>query len=443
MTAVLAKHCIDLALADAQPILNADQAAAVRAIATSGNGVDTIQALAGTGKTTMMRTLADAYRRAGYHVYGTAPTARAARELRDVAGVPSNTMHALSRRLDGRRLRSDAVLLIDEAGMAGTRISAEILRHAEQAGVKVIAVGDSGQLTSVQAGGWFAALTRQHSGPELREVLRQRDPAEREALAALHDGSPDVYLEHKAEQITLHATERDAVEAVVDAWLDARAEQPGANVVMIARDNETREHLNRAARLRLRERGELSGERFLQGQDRSWTVGDRVITRRNDRRLDVDNGTLGAITAYDRARMAVQIKTDNGERRWLNLHYLPTTWNTPTRSLATPAKAAPSTEPSSSADQRRSPATGRTPPCSRARTDTDIHLIGDHAPADHDRREYAPDRPGREPSDCLRALAHAMGRSDDEPLAAPRVSVRSPKQPAPQAIRQQGSSGSF
>jgi hypothetical protein len=67
------------------------QATAVRAIATSGNGVDTIQALAGTGKTTMMRTLADAYRRAGYHVYGTAPTARAARELRDVAGVPSNT----------------------------------------------------------------------------------------------------------------------------------------------------------------------------------------------------------------------------------------------------------------------------------------------------------------------------------------------------------------
>ena len=170
--------------------------------------------------------------------------------------IQGNHSNHLSRRLDGRRLRPDTVLLIDEAGMAGTRISAEILRHVERTGVKVIAVGDSGQLTSVQAGGWFAALTRQQSGPELREVLRQRDPAEREALAALHDGRPDVYLEHKGEQITLHATERDAVKAVVGAWVHARAEQPSADVVMIARDNETREQLNRAARVRLQERGE-------------------------------------------------------------------------------------------------------------------------------------------------------------------------------------------
>ncbi len=418
MTAVLTTGCIDAALAEAQPTLNTDQATAVRAIATSGNGVDTIQALAGTGKTTMMRTLADAYRRAGYHVHGTAPTARAARELRDVAGVPSNTMHALSRRLDGRRLRSDTVLLIDEAGMAGTRISADILRHAEQAGVKVIAVGDSGQLTSVQAGGWFAALTRQQSGPELREVLRQRDPAEREALAALHDGSPDIYLEHKGEQITLHATERDAVEAAVEAWLDARAEQPGADVVMIARENETREQLNRAARVRLRERGELSGPTF-RVQDRSWSVGDRVITRRNDRRLDVDNGTLGAITAYDRSRMAVQIRTDGGEHVWLNLHYL---------AHHVELAYAITGHSSQGATVDRALVVGRPEAfsrdwaytaLSRARTGTDIHLIGDHGPADHDRREYAPDRPAREPSDCLRALARAMARSDDEPLAAP------------------------
>jgi hypothetical protein len=62
----------------------------------------------------------------------------------------------------------------------------------------------------------------------------------------------------------------------------------------------------------------------------------------------------------------------------------------------------------------------------RTRTDTSIHLIADHGPAEHDRREYAPDQPGREPSDCLHALARAMRKSNDEPLAAAHLSPRPP-----------------
>jgi ATP-dependent exoDNAse (exonuclease V) alpha subunit len=271
-------------------------------------------------------------------------------------------------------------------------------------------------------------------------VLRQRDPAERETLAALHDGSPEVYLEHQAEQITLHGTERDAVEAVADAWIDARAEQPSGNVVMITRDNETREQLNRAARIRLRERDELSGP-TLRVQDRTWSVDDRVITRRNDRQLDVDNGTLGAITAYDRSRMAVQVRTDGGEHRWLNLHYLAHHVE-----LAYPITG----HPSQGATVDRAPVVGRPEAFTRdwdytalprARTDTSVHLIADHGPAEHDRREYAPDRPGREPSDCLQALVRAMGRSGDEPLAAAHLGA--PRCAALQVTRQQGSSASL
>lgn len=152
----------------------------MRALATSGPGVETVQALAGTGKTTMLRALADAYADAGVTVFGAAPTARAARELRDAAGVDAGTLHALAGVLDRRGgFPRGSVLLLDEAGMAATRISARVFAHAERAGVKVIAVGDAGQLSSVEAGGWFAALTRTRPGPSLRDVIRQRDPAER------------------------------------------------------------------------------------------------------------------------------------------------------------------------------------------------------------------------------------------------------------------------
>lgn len=48
--AALPQPLLERALAACRPALNEDQAAAVRAIAMSGNGVDAVQALAGTGK---------------------------------------------------------------------------------------------------------------------------------------------------------------------------------------------------------------------------------------------------------------------------------------------------------------------------------------------------------------------------------------------------------
>jgi ABC-type molybdate transport system ATPase subunit len=71
-----------------QPTLNAGQVAAVRALTSDGHGVEAVYALAGTGKTTMLASLAGCYRDAGYQVIGTAPTARAARELRTPPGSP-------------------------------------------------------------------------------------------------------------------------------------------------------------------------------------------------------------------------------------------------------------------------------------------------------------------------------------------------------------------
>lgn len=99
--AVLPAALVDEVIA-AQPVaLNNDQAAAVRAITSDGHGVDTVNALAGTGKTTMIGAVACAYRQAGWCVIGAAPTARAARQLRDIAGINASTMHSV--RDDRRR----------------------------------------------------------------------------------------------------------------------------------------------------------------------------------------------------------------------------------------------------------------------------------------------------------------------------------------------------
>lgn len=107
--------------------------------------------------------------------------------------------------------------------------------------MKVIAVGDPGQLGSVQAGGWLAALARIQPGPTLREVIRQHDAAERRALEALHDGHPAAYLAHKQNALHIYATETDAIAGLIDQWDAARRRHGPAQAVMIARDNLTRE----------------------------------------------------------------------------------------------------------------------------------------------------------------------------------------------------------
>lgn len=248
---------------------------------------------------------------------GAAPTARTARELRDVAGISAATLHALFAQLDRRGgLPSGTVLLLDEAAMAPTRLCARLFARAEQAQVKIVAVGDAGQLPSVQAGEWLAALSRHEPGPQLRQVLRQQDPAERDALAAPHDGDAETYLAHKASAITIHATQTDAIAAVVEQWAEH-----AADAVMIARENATREQLNHAARERLKA-DKLLPERGLELGGRQWAVGDRVIARRNHRRFDVDNGTIATITALTPDQQQVTIRTAAGEQRTVDLRYL-------------------------------------------------------------------------------------------------------------------------
>jgi conjugative relaxase-like TrwC/TraI family protein len=284
-TAVLHPRVPGLVLADTPAPLSGEQLAAVRRLIDNGQGVSVLEALAGTGKTRVLAALARVYESAGYHVVGVAPTGRAARELGDAAGLPAFTIHRLISELEeAGGFTSRTVVLLDEAGSAPTRPSAQLLAAAERAGAKVIGAGDSGQLPSVAAGGWFAAIANRLGGPELLQVMRQRDPSERDALEALHDGDPQPYIALKHEQRALAVYEREveAFAALLRDWDQARREHGVGEAVMIARDNATRELLNDCARQLLARDGTLEADGVIIA-DQEFRVGDRVIARRNDR----------------------------------------------------------------------------------------------------------------------------------------------------------------
>jgi conjugative relaxase-like TrwC/TraI family protein len=321
-TGIVDASILERGIARADRPLTDEQAAAVRATLSTGHGVTVIEALAGTGKTYTAGVLADVYAVAGYQVLGVAPTGRAVRELAEEAGVPARTLDRLLNDLQqlGDELPHRSVVILDEAGMAATRGSARLLEAAAQAHAKVIAIGDPGQLASVQAGGWLGAVGRAVGVLRLTEVMRQRDPAERRALGALHDHQPEQYVEWavQAGRIETFSDATGAYRTALAEWQRAVAAVGPAQAVMIARDNDTRAELNRAAR-------ELQASLGVLGEERSYgpvelAAGDRVICRRNDRIVDVDNGMRGTVRHLDAER--VVIDTDSGLVRGLPAAYV-------------------------------------------------------------------------------------------------------------------------
>ncbi len=301
--------------------LNEGQARAVRAVVGSGNGVDVIEALAGTGKTYTAGVLRELYEEAGYTVIGVAPSARAARELAEQAGIPSRTLDSrLLSISNDQRLPDRCVVVFDEAGMASTRQSERLLAHAAKRGAKVIAIGDPGQLPSVQAGGWLRAIGERLGAVRLTEVMRQRDPAERLALAALHDGNPQRWIDWAtdASRVQVVPDDRGVLDQAVAEWAAGVEEHRIEQSVLIARGNETRRALNELARDQRRSAGVL-GEDCTYGPV-TVAVGDRVICRSNERDLDVDNGTRGTVRHTD--AHGVVLETDAHTIRELPAAYV-------------------------------------------------------------------------------------------------------------------------
>ena len=318
---VVDEATLERALAGADRPLGDDQAAAVRAVAWSGHGVDVIEALAGSGKTYTAGVLRQVYEDAGWAVVGVAPTGRAVRELSAEAGIRAGTLDRTLlelERFEGFGPR--AVVVLDEAGMASTVQTERLLAAAERAGAKVVAIGDPGQLPSVRAGGWMAAAGERLGVNRLTGVRRQRDMGERRALAHLHDGRPDAYLDwaRREDRVTVVESAQDARAGALEQWAGAVEEHGVRDAVLIARDNATRATLNHAAREQRRVRGDLGPEARYGAL--AVAVGDRVICRRNDHAVDVDNGTRGTVRHIDPERVVVE--TDAGTVRALPAAYV-------------------------------------------------------------------------------------------------------------------------
>ena len=107
---------------------------------------------------------------------------------------------ALVQEVAAWRLSAGQLVIVDEASLLGTFALDELVSAAEEAGAKVLLVGDQGQLSAVEAGGMFAALVADRGGsaPELSDVKRFHHDWEKKASVALRAGSDDAIDAYQA-----------------------------------------------------------------------------------------------------------------------------------------------------------------------------------------------------------------------------------------------------
>ena len=298
--------------------LSPEQHAMVRAVAISPDRIVCVVGLAGTGKTTAARAVAEVFQSAGVAVIGGAPSGVAAEKLQDETGIPSTTLHRLLR-ID---LPERCLLVVDEAGMAETRILGPLLERVEQAKGKALLVGDPHQLPAVGAGGLFAGIVERHGAIELAENRRQHDPEERRALEAVRNGFGRDYLafaEGCGRLVSSETSLATRTRLLADWWAAARDDLPG-NIMISLRRRDVAE-LNALARALMESHGWLGVERLLLSTG-EFAPGDRVVCLRNSDAVGVRNGTRGTVEAIDADRRALTLLTDRGERAELGRAYL-------------------------------------------------------------------------------------------------------------------------
>jgi Ti-type conjugative transfer relaxase TraA len=307
---------VALARAEANSLrLSGEQQDALSHI-TNGQDLALVIGHAGTGKSAMLGVAREVWEAAGYRVRGAALSGIAADNLEGGSGIVSRTIASLEHGWQqGRDLLSARdVLIIDEAGMVGTRQMERVLSHAAEAGAKIVLVGDPQQLQAIEAGAALRSLHERHGGAEIGDVRRQRDDWQREATRDLATARIGSALEaYRAHGMVHEAASREhAREDLIERWDRERQLQTDQNRIILTHTNDEVRILNEAARERMRAAGDL-GDEVRVTVDRGmrhFASGDRVMFLQNERGLGVKNGTLGTIEQVD--TRAMMVRTDDG-----------------------------------------------------------------------------------------------------------------------------------
>ena len=321
--------------------LTAGQKEAVKLILSAKDRTVGIQGYAGTGKTTMLNRARALAEKKGWRMVGLAPSASAVQTLASEAGIETETLQRFLARnagvAEGRLTKKGAkemraafaktILVVDEGSLASTVQARDLLRIASAVRIpRVVLVGDAKQLDAVDAGKPFAQL--QAAGmptATMDEIMRQRDPALKEAVEASLRGDVVGAFEKLGDNVA-EVKPDNIAGAVAARWLRLSGEAR-ANTGVMAPSHELRQAINGHIRERLAREGRIHGpameserlvskgytnaEKALAG---NYAVGDVVAFHRPYKRIGVEKGDERRVMGVDHKGRAVLLDDGHGGR---------------------------------------------------------------------------------------------------------------------------------
>ncbi len=312
-----------------------EQKNALVSCATDPNAVTVVIGDAGAGKTFTMEMVAAEYASNGYKVQGIASAWTGAKNLRKEAKLGSaRAIEGWVRDVRSGKIALDdkTVVIVDEAGMVGSKHMHDILELAKDHDCKVILLGDTKQQKAVAAGDGLRHIVKQNEALgfntiRLKEIRRQDLPQEREAGQLLFAGEAregfKTYIERG--KVRLFSSAADTHAEMIKVWMQSRAkleawaeenknsEDPKIKArandalisiynehMMIAIDNVSIRDLNARAHEARKQAGELGAD----------SISVRTLLDRSDDKTELSEFTTGDVVAIRKTQKDKNAKTE-------------------------------------------------------------------------------------------------------------------------------------
>lgn len=289
------------------------------------NQLSAVVGLAGAGKSTLLAVARQAWERQGLPVHGAALAGKAADSLQSASGISSRTLASLeaSWKSGYEPVACGDVVVIDEAGMVGTRQLARVAEQLRNRGCKLVLVGDPDQLQPIQAGTPFRDITENIGAARLTEIRRQTSEWQRKASQDLARGQASAALQTYADHGAVHeAQNRDhAITALVDSYVaDWRINGDATSRLAIAHRRVDVHAINQAIKAARSAQSDAEAEILIKTDHgpRAFSEDDRILFTRNDATLGVRNGMLGTVKKIGDRQLVVDLDPDeSGQSRKL------------------------------------------------------------------------------------------------------------------------------